>query len=330
VLGRRRSGGGRRGAGSNRSRVLFVTDLHASEVTFRKAIKGVQVYEADALIVGGDLTGKQIVPLVQDGLERVTGDLMGTTVTVCGDEELERLETTIRNLGQYPVVMTAGEYECLAASEEIQARTFVDACHAQVAAWMARLAQRLGDQTPVFVTGGNDDYLSIEPILDSAEWIVNAEGRVVELLPGVAMISSGYGNVTPWNCPRDESEEQLGARIEAMAAQLDDSRQAVFNLHVPPHASGLDTCMQLDTTVSPPRPVPGAQIEAGSTAVRQTIERHQPALSLHGHIHESRGVRKIGVTRCVNPGSEYSEGILNAAIIDFRGEEVASVQLVAA
>lgn len=323
--------GTRKKASPDRARILFVTDLHASDVTFRKAIKGVEVYGASVLIVGGDLTGKQIVPLVSadGGGGPYTGDLMGTPMTV-DDDGLADLEARIRNLGQYPVVMTPAEYADLAASQEVQHATFVDACHDQVRRWMSMLADRLGDAAPVFVTGGNDDYLSIEPILDEAEWIVNAEGSVVELVPGVEMISSGYGNVTPWQCPRDESEAQLGARIEAMAAQLSDASRAVFNLHVPPHASGLDRCMRLDTTVSPPRPVVGEEISAGSTAVRETIERHQPMLSLHGHIHESRGVRKIGQTQCVNPGSEYSEGVLNAAIVDFHGTELRNIQLVAA
>jgi Icc-related predicted phosphoesterase len=318
----------RRRSGTGRARILFVTDLHGSDVTFRKAINGVEIYDADALIVGGDLTGKQIVPLVEDG-ERFSGELMGTQVNVDA-AGLDGLVAVIRNLGQYPVVMSPTEYERLAASYDVQHQTFARACHEQVAEWMSRLADRLGGKTPVFVTGGNDDYLSIEPILDDADWIVNAEGSVVELLPGVPMISSGYGNVTPWNCPRDISEDELGARIEAMAVELDDPHAAVFNLHVPPHASGLDRCMRLDTSVSPPRPVVGEQIDAGSTAVRNALERYQPMLSLHGHIHESRGIRKIGTTRCVNPGSEYSEGVLNAAIIDFRAADLANVQLVAA
>lgn len=320
--------GSRKRQGGERTRVLFVTDLHGSDVTFRKAINGVKVYGADALIVGGDLTGKQIVPLVDDG-QRFSGELMGAQVSVDADE-LEGLVGAIRNLGQYPVVMSPSDYDRLAASDEVQHETFVAACHEQVAEWMARLADRLGDTTPVFVTGGNDDYLSIEPILDSADWIVNAEGRVVELMPGVPMISSGYGNVTPWQCPRDISEDELWARIDSMAAELESPQSAVFNLHVPPHASGLDRCMRLDTSVSPPRPVAGDQIDAGSTAVRTAVERYQPMLSLHGHIHESRGIRKIGSTRCVNPGSEYAEGVLNAAIIDLRGTELDNVQLVAA
>jgi Icc-related predicted phosphoesterase len=53
----------------------------------------------------------------------------------------------------------------------------------------------------------------------------------------------------------------------------------------------------------------------GSTAVRNVIERHQPPLALHGHIHESRGEAKIGRTICLNPGSEYSDGVLRAVIV---------------
>jgi len=54
----------------------------------------------------------------------------------------------------------------------------------------------------------------------------------------------------------------------------------------------------------------------GSTAVRELIEEYQPPLSLHGHIHESRGKTRIGETIAINPGSVYSEGSLQGAVID--------------
>jgi hypothetical protein len=320
--------GSKKRSGTDRTRVLFVTDLHGSEVTFRKVLNGVEVYGAEALIVGGDLTGKQIVPLVAEPGGWACS-LMGSHA-FARDDDVDELIATIKDLGQYPVQMTTDEYLELEASEEQLEAAFVTACHDQVSDWMRRLAERLGGRARVYVTGGNDDYFSIEPIIDSAEWVVNAEGRVLELLPGVPMVSTGYGNETPWGCPRDEPEDQLAARIEVMVCQLEDTSSAVFNFHVPPYQSGLDRCVRLDTSVSPPRPIPGAETDAGSTAVRGALERHQPLLSLHGHIHESRGIRRIGATRCVNPGSEYSEGVLNAAIIDFRSGELANVQLVAA
>jgi Icc-related predicted phosphoesterase len=61
----------------------------------------------------------------------------------------------------------------------------------------------------------------------------------------------------------------------------------------------------------------GAVMKAvGSTAVREAIQRYQPPLSVHGHIHESRGVAKLGRTLALNPGSSYSDGTLQAAVID--------------
>ena len=48
-------------------------------------------------------------------------------------------------------------------------------------------------------------------------------------------------------------------------------------------------------------------IHAGSTAVRASIEKHQPLVGLHGHIHESKGFVTLGRTLCLNPGSEYGK-----------------------
>jgi len=54
---------------------------------------------------------------------------------------------------------------------------------------------------------------------------------------------------------------------------------------------------------------------AGSKSVRRAIEKYQPLLGLHGHIHESQSVAKIGKTTCINPGSEYGEGVLRGCIV---------------
>ena len=130
------------------------------------------------------------------------------------------------------------------------------------------------------------------------------------------MISTGYGNPTPWNCPRDVSEDELEKIITAMAEKLQRPETAIFNLHVPPYGSGLDQAPLLDTSVTPPRPIVGESAPVGSTAVREAIVRYKPQVGLHGHIHESRGIQKLGRTTCVNPGSEYTEGLLRSAVID--------------
>jgi uncharacterized protein len=297
------------------ARLLFVTDLHASEITFRKLMNAVEIYEANVLIIGGDLAGKRVVPVVGDS-RGYTTSISGEDISI-GEDGLPDVVTKIKNLGQYPLVMDAAEYETLAGDPDAVHQRFLSSSHEQCDDWAQRLAAKFGPkEIPVFITGGNDDYMSIEEILDGAPWIVNAGEKVVEVVPGVEMISTGFGNPTPWNCPRDVSEEELARIIEETAQKLKDPQRAIFNLHVPPYGSGLDQAPMLDTSVTPPRPIVGETAPAGSTAVRDAILKYQPLVGLHGHIHESRGIQKLGRTTCVNPGSEYTEGLLRSAVID--------------
>jgi Icc-related predicted phosphoesterase len=322
---RRRSAGKRGG----KLRLLFATDLHGADIVFRKFLNAATVYEADVAILGGDLTGKRILPIIQrDG--RYQAEVMGQVHTAADEKGLAKLRGRVHDLGEYPIVVSEDELAILQAQPKLIEERFEAECHAQVTDWMRRAAERLEPlEVPLHVTGGNDDYLSIETILDQAEWITNAEGQVIPLRDGLEMISTGYGNPTPWHCPRDISEDELAQRIEAMASRLEEPHLAVFNLHVPPFGSGLDYCPKLDTSQDPPRPIVGEEIAAGSTAVSETIRRYQPLLSLHGHIHESPGIRRLGRTVSINPGSEYAEGVLRCAVVDIEGDRV-SPQLLTA
>ena len=296
---------------------------------FRKFLNSVEVYEATIAIIGGDLTGKRLAPILDTGTG-YQATILDEKLEFTGDERLQQLSSRIRNLGHYPIVVTQQELDQMNADPDVVERRFEKECREQVADWMQRAAARLEPLgIPLFVTGGNDDYFSIEAILDASPWITNAEGEVLEIAPGLQMISTGYGNPTPWHCPRDVTEEELGARIEAMASQLGPDATAIFNLHVPPYGSGLDRCPKLDTSFNPPKPVSGAEISAGSTAVLAALERYGPVLSLHGHIHESAGIRELGRTVAINPGSEYGEGVLRTAVIDIDGKRL-SPQLLTA
>jgi Icc-related predicted phosphoesterase len=317
--------------GHARTRLFFATDLHASEAVFRKFLNAIAVYEVNIAILGGDLTGKQIVPVVEQPNGRLIAEFAGAQLVADSEAELEAMRRRIRDAGQYPVPVDGSGYERLLESKEAVDQAFREACLAQVRDWMTRAAERLSPLgIPLYVTGGNDDYLEIEPVLAESPYIVNAEGQVISLTDGIEMISTGYGNPTPWHCPRDVSEEELAQRIDAMATRLADPHRAVFNLHVPPYASGLDLCPRLDTSQHPPRPMIGESAPAGSSAVRNALEKFQPLLSLHGHIHESPGVRELGPTTAVNPGSEYGEGILHSAVIDLIDQRVLSAQLLTA
>jgi Icc-related predicted phosphoesterase len=195
--------------------------------------------------------------------------------------------------------------------------------------WMQLADERLGEtEVELYVMPGNDDPWSIDEVLDRSEKVVSCDGRVVDV-GGHEMISCAYSNPTPWDSPRELDEDALYARIHALAAQLESPRTAIFNLHVPPHNSGLDTAIELDDELRPVltsgRP---HEIPVGSTAVRQLIEEYQPALALHGHIHESRGITRIGATVAINPGSDYSGGRIDGCVVDLAGGGVKSFRLV--
>jgi Icc-related predicted phosphoesterase len=138
---------------------------------------------------------------------------------------------------------------------------------------------------------------------------------VVPLDENHEMISSGWSNRTPWNTYREEDEEQLEVRYEAMISELKNPRNAIFNIHVPPYKSGLDEAPELDKNL---RPVLAGQSlkPVGSNALRKVIQETKPLLGLHGHIHEGRGATRIGKTLCINPGSMYEQGTLLGAIVN--------------
>jgi Icc-related predicted phosphoesterase len=112
---------------------------------------------------------------------------------------------------------------------------------------------------------------------------------------------------------------------------VSDPSHCIFNFHDPPVDSTLDTCPELDWSTDPPTPIVKAgqlvMHPAGSQSVRRAIETHQPMLGLHGHIHESPAAVKIGQTLCINPGSEYAEGMLRGALLNLSDGNVESYQL---
>jgi Icc-related predicted phosphoesterase len=146
---------------------------------------------------------------------------------------------------------------------------------------------------------------------------VNPNDQVVALDDKHEMASLGYSNITPWRCPRDIPEEELSKKIEALIAQVKNMPNCIFNFHCPPYDTGIDTAPHLDQNLKPVFKAGEVEmIPVGSKSTRKAIEQHQPLLGLHGHIHESKGAFKIGRTICLNPGSEYSEGMLRGALVD--------------
>jgi Icc-related predicted phosphoesterase len=307
-------------------RVFFATDLHGSEMCWRKFLNAAKFYEADVLICGGDMTGKAIIPIVEEN-GQFTVTMAGERQDV-GPEKVEEIEAQIRRKGYYPLRVSPERLHELDQSEAERKATFQRVMLDGVQRWMDLAGEKLrGSGVRIFVCPGNDDEMEVDDVVRGSTMVELGEGRAVEI-DGFTMISTGWSNHTPWNTHREEEEAQLAERIEAMAKQVKDPAHAIFNLHCPPYKSGLDEAPAIDADLKlmhggrALRPV-------GSTAVREAIERHQPLLSLHGHIHESKGAVKLGKTLAINPGSSYEEGVLMAAIVNLDAKKgIKSYQLV--
>jgi uncharacterized protein len=296
-------------------RIFYVSDVHGSDRCFRKFLGARRFYSADALVIGGDITGKAIVPLVRTGPDEVRATFLGSEHVLTGEEELRAFEGRIADTGYYSHRCTPEEEAALREDSAAVHELFVGKIVERVEQWMALADERL--DVPCFVNAGNDDPPEVDAVIAASERVEFLEGRVVRMPADIELASCGYANRTPWNCPRDVEESELAQRLTAVVEQVEDPSWAMFNFHCPPYDSQIDQGPRLDEDMRLRQTAGGIEMHAvGSTACREVIERYQPLMGLHGHLHESRGTFKIGRTICVNPGSEYTEGVLRGAIID--------------
>lgn len=313
-----------------RFKLLFATDFHGSERCFRKWVNSGKFYKRDVLIMGGDVTGKVLVPLVhrENG---VHVEFLGEPHVLQTEEEVSQMIDNIHFNGMYAYPCDVAEFERLNNDEPYRKEVFNATMEAGVRRWMELADERLeGTDIMAFSTGGNDDHLAISDMLSCSRHVQNVDNTVVPLGDHYQMLSSGWSNPTPWDTPREISEEELAAMLDKLVEKLDPDRKTIFNLHAPPYNCTLDAAPQLDEEL---RPVlqGGSQvmIQVGSTAVREVIEQVQPVLSLHGHIHESRGAMRIGKTLVINPGSNYGAGVLQAALVTLDNKKgVVNYQLI--
>jgi len=304
-------------------KIFFATDIHGSDKCWMKFLNSAGFYGAKTLVLGGDLTAKGLIALVRQADGTYTASFKGRDYRVKEGAELDDLEKRIRWTGLY-TYRTTPEGLAELNSEEKRTAIINQLAEQSVERWMSIAEQKLsGTDIKLYVTGGNDDEFAIDEVIKKSKCVIYAEGQVERLDGGHEMISTGYGNRTPWQCPRDITEEELGQKIEQIASKVQDMKNCVFNLHVPPFDSRLDDAPELDENLR--IKYAGTKlVPVGSTAVRQAIEKYQPLLALHGHIHESKGSCKIGRTLCLNPGSTYTDGILQGLLIEIDSKGVKS------
>lgn len=313
--------------------VYFASDIHASTLCWKKFLAAPRFYGADVIIIGGDITGKFLVPIVRQTSGVWKARYHGSDRVLASKDELEELKVMAENSGAYPVELDEEEFRALQDDPQGTDDLFLREVRNRVEQWVDLADARLAHQgVKCFVSGGNDDPFEIDMILGQSEVICVPDRHVVAVDDDIEMLSLGYANQTPWNCPRDISEAELKKKIDELVSELREVDHSVFNIHVPPHDTGLDSAPELDSTMKPVRSASGELnfIPVGSTAVRAAIERWQPLLGLHGHIHESQGIKQLGRTVVANPGSEYQEGLLHGVLVkvDKRSWKV-SAQLVA-
>jgi len=302
------------------TRIFFATDIHGSEICWMKFVNAGKFYKANAIILGGDMTGKAIVPLVRRGADYEA--LFEGKEWLSPADKVEQLEKTFRDKGCYPYCTNADEVEELKSNAEKRNELFLELMIRTIRKWTEIADERLKNTgIKCFVCPGNDDMLEIDPIIKESECVIHAENRVVAVDDNHEMISVGWTNPTPWKTFKECCEEELCQKIEKLASQVKDIDNSIFNLHAPPYGSGLDDAPQIDETL---KSKPRVLVPVGSTAVMDVIQKYQPLLGLHGHVHESRNFTKIGRTLCINPASDYMRGILLGVLINLDEKSVKS------
>ena len=310
------------------TKILFTSDFHGSTLVFRKFLNAGKIYKADVLIVGGDLTGKAVVPVVKQG-DEYEAYFFNTTHRARTEEEVKKLEKMIEDAGLYPYRLTKEEYDDLKENEEKTMELFKQLILERMRNWIELIEKHYkGTKTKFFFMPGNDDIFEIDEIIASSDYVINPDGKVVWLDDHHELIGTAYTVMTPWKCPRDVTEDELGKIVEDLFSKVSNVENAVLCFHCPPYGTKLDEAPKLREDLS--IEIKGSHVmmtHAGSKAIREAIEKYQPLLGLHGHIHEARGFERIGRTLCLNPGSAYADGVLQFAHVVVDKKKVKSFAL---
>jgi len=315
----------------SQTKLYFAADVHGSTTCFHKFVNAAAFYGADVLVLGGDITGKSAL-FIQDlgGGRGYTCCFLGKDYVFTTEQELNDFRKLVKGAGYYPYVALQDEIDACHADPAQMEAVFAKMMRASVGEWMAFAEERLhGKDVRCYIMAGNDDPEFINDMLKTGDIVQNPEDRVIRLDDYHEMVSCGYSNPTPWDSPRECSEDEMVRKIDAMMADVADPEHCVMAIHVPPYDSGLDDApvllegQKVKSTMGQAEFAP-----AGSTAVAAAIRRYKPQVSLHGHIHEAHAIKKIGPTVAINPGSDYGEGALHGALVTFRNEKLAGYQLV--
>jgi Icc-related predicted phosphoesterase len=309
--------------------IYYASDVHGSNRCFRKFLNAAKFYKANILVMGGDILGKAIVFLEEIRPGVYTAEEHGHKIELASEENVQAFEKSMGDKGLYTYRCQQGEPRVLQANGKLES-LFERLMKERLVEWITLANERLtGSGTRCYMMGGNDDPPSVLEALDDGGMVCNPEDQVVMLDECNEMISLGWSNLTPWNTPRECSEDELARRINALMTQVKRPEALVMNLHVPPYQTGLDDAPELDASLKVQTSLGQTRFKpVGSTAVKAAIERYQPLVGLHGHVHEAHASCKIGRTLCINPGSDYGDGVLHGALVTLNKGKLKGYQMV--
>lgn len=294
-------------------KLFFTTDVHGSDVCWKKFVNSIDHFKADVAILGGDITGKMVIPMVEEG-SGYNYRLFGREMQITADQ-LQAECAKISNAGYYPYPCNKNEVDRLTNNQTAQDEIFDKLMVERLENWLRIASEKFNHEQKLYVSPGNDDRLIMDDVLKKGNAIVACEDECVKL-GEYEMVTSGWVTPTPWKTAREAPDEKLEVMFEELMKRAHDYPKLICNFHCPPYNSGLDTAAKVDSDLSVKVSLGGVQLGSmGSKACRKMIEKYKPLLGLHGHIHESAGFRRIGRTLCVNPGSEYAEGILRGYLV---------------
>lgn len=276
----------------------------------------------------GDLTGKALVPIIQEGENRWWAAPWGTKEVYKSKEQVEQAKKNFEKRGFYCYFTDPKELEELKANPDKVQAIFRDLMLERFRRWVNEIDEKIPSSVTVVLSPGNDDSREIDKIIESGKNIIYPIGKVIEIFENYRMISCEWVNTTPWKTPRECSDEELKLKLEEEFEKVGNYENLVCNFHAPPYGTRLDLAPKIDEKLRVKvRFGAPDMVHVGSKAVREMFEKYQPLIGLHGHIHESAGVEHVGRTLCINPGSAYIQGMLNAFIIDLPKERRGKIEI---
>ena len=118
------------------TKLFFATDIHGSDICWSKFLNAGKFYGVDVLILGGDMTGKAVVPFIHQGGNNYKVTLLEQEFPITNEDELTDMKKRVRSRGYYPYLTTPDEIAELEKSPERVHQIFLQEVLKVVQQWM--------------------------------------------------------------------------------------------------------------------------------------------------------------------------------------------------